>query len=327
MTTLTERIPLPEGGTRFGSTFITTWWTCPMKWANTYIRPHPTEGGHGMSSVDTPPPLGVGTAVHEALEAYYNHKTHEEIFKAIDDAIEDTEWVDPQTKLRAGEEATKLMAEYLEHSVHDVEQFDAYIHPKHGVMIERELSVPLGYKDYVVTSKPDMVVVMHDSGRLRCMEHKTVAVSRLWARKAELRCGVQGAIEIMACRHHDMDIEGVWLNAIPKGRGKKSTAPPIDRQELITHSDMELNKFKHDIVQTLQEIEDAVAMYDELVADGRTDQDAAFAAFRKNRTQCVVFGRCSFYTPCSAPLHETQLLTGGYRARKPKTQEEVADAD
>jgi hypothetical protein len=296
-----------------------------MKWANAYIRPHPTEGGHGMSPVDTATPLGVGSAVHEGLELYYKHATHDEIFAAVDKIIDDGQWVDPMTKLKAGEEATKLMAGYLDASVDDVEQFDAYRHPEHGLMIEVELEVPLGYKDYVVTSKPDMVVVMHDSGRLRCMEHKTVAVSRLWARKAELRCGVQAAIEIMACRHHQMDIEGVWLNAIPKGRGKKSTAPVIDRGELITHSDMELGKFKHDIIQTLQEIEDAVALYDEQVADGQTEQNAAFAAFRKNRTQCVVFGKCNFYVPCSAPLHETQLLTGGFRGRKPQTKEETAN--
>lgn len=324
-----EPMPTPAfqlRGSRVGSHFIDLYRTCPMKWFNSYIRPHPSEGGAGLESVRTSPALLFGWAMHEALADYYR-----------------SGWQDGRYNVESAVKMGQLALHHRSKEFDDVDQLQAEcirldglmrkyhdfygpggvvvdypnlriaVDPEGEPLIEREFECELGYENYHITSRFDGVCWFN--GYLYILEHKTTAASRLGRLFQQMGMNTQASCQAFILRHafNDWPINGILVNALVKDRSSRSKEPPFSRN-IASRSAADLEKFRVDTIRTLRHIEQDVQEYNRLVDSGMEVDDAARMVFQYHPKACVEFSACSFLPMCKAPGYES-AMAGRFRSR------------
>lgn len=326
------------GASEFGSHFITTFRDCPMKWYNSYRRPHPTiEGGVGLDFTFTPVPLMVGWLTHQGLESYYRSGWQdgaydlELAFEAVESGVANraAEFQSPEMREDCIAQTRALLTTYHDWYGPGGASPDwpnlKVLHDNEGSpLIEREFRIDMGYGGYVYTARLDTVVEF--SGYVYALEHKTTAASavgRLFQRMSMDTQATGQAFLLDQLFETTKPKQGILINALVKrvARGK----PPCLRHP-VNYTQAHFKKFRLDVISTLQKIDEACEKYEDLLNGGMDHNEAASQVFVQHTGQCVGFGPCTFLPICQNIGSEDSMATN-LRAKKiNRPNEETASA-
>lgn len=318
------------GGTRFGTSYLNKWASCPRNFFNTYLRPV-AEGdqlGTGIAPLTVSANLNRGSVFHVGLEHYYlsgcrdGEDTGEyDIHLAIDmaKAFHNTLTDRWRTSDKADEEWEKCQS-WLLHYADAVgptsvspDYPDIYIlHDGNGEpLIERTFELELS-PGYIFTSKPDALISYN--GYLNAMDHKTSAPSWIGRRLQHSETDTQFDGEILSLKtlFPDEPFRGCVVNVVKKGSPGGTTQ--MVTRTTTTRTDHELNSFRTDVTHILQEIDEAHEGWKREIERGLLDPHAVTDHYfpqRGRRTQaCYAFAdRCPFLDLCKTVEHEAATLT------------------
>jgi hypothetical protein len=330
-----QRIYLPTGGgSRFGSHYIGLSQDCKKKW---FLRfRYPTEAGRGLESIRTAKPLLMGWGAHEGLAAYY--LTGWDTTNACDtgqydiDAACDhlatmlqgraSEFEDESQVIEVIEETQTLVRKYHDHYgpggiSPDYPDLQIMAGPEGEPLIERELECSLGYKDYVFTARIDGLAMYN--GFANIFEHKTTAASSVGRLFQRMNIAMQATGQIFLVKNlmPDIQLNGCLVNTLVKNRSARAISrgeSPFMR-DITTRTNLELEKFRNDVVRELRVLEELEEEYTHLVSLGMSPGDAGNQVYTMNTSQCVQFSRCEFYGLCKSIGFENNMM-GLYRPRE-----------
>jgi hypothetical protein len=237
---------------------------------------------------------------------------YEESEKAEED------WVKAETMLR------NYYDEYsLRGNSPDYPKIQVAFDGKGVALIERTFSVELGYRDYIFTVRPDLIVL--EDGLPLVMEHKSSAYG-MWFNKRmekfEWDSQVSGETFVLhALFPGGSDkIQGVRGNVLVKG-GKTTK---VGRTPLLLRTMEDLESFRLATIDVLRQIDERVEGFWGDYWRGTPVLNAAMRHFPDHGTRtgaCEEYGGCSFLILCKyKDLHHRQLA--GFRARTPTEIEE-----
>lgn len=344
-------MPLPPaqkgGASARGSHFFKTWHTCQMRWFNEMLRPHP-DGGLGLSPSKTDRPLLLGHAFHEGMAAWYQSRCktgadngQPDLDLAIDTmrqtlASRESEYADPSDLQADLDKATSLLCQY-----HDFYGPDGLspefpdlrvVVDDEGPVVEREFQIPLGPGLPSFTCRVDLLADYTHTGHTwrSVVEHKTTSgssLSRLVSR-SHVDAQITGEILVVHQAYPEEPVPQVLLNAIVKDRGARSKLPTFQR-EFMRRPDLMLGNAYQNLRQTMEQVKDAVARYDEQVGAGADPHEAGRQVFLTNgmaNGNCVSFRPCPFITLCKSMGLEDRMIVG-FRPRSRNDDEETLDKE
>jgi hypothetical protein len=338
---LKQYIPKMEGGgSRFGTTFIKLYLTCPYQWAMAWVAPHP-DGGQGLTTRYKARPLLAGGSFHAGIERWYasrciNPSTGQltedhgrpDVERAEDDintwvAQNEGQWETPEER-----EADRTL------TIDWLRRYDEFYGPKGvvpefpdtrvyvdetGPWIEREVTIPLP-GDMEFTCRIDLVA--SHMGFPCVYEHKTSSPSSIQSLCSISHLSAQPSAELLALKvgAHLPFIPAACvmnvLNKKPPMGGKGKTLPFY--RERVSRTEADLEKFLHDVTSTLQEIEERLGAYQRLLEDGVPTYQALLTTFPRRGTftgACHSYNRkCDYWALCANTGRE-HLTAGAYRAR------------
>jgi hypothetical protein len=309
-------LPLFPGPSRFGSHFLAEFWDCPMKWALSRIAPHPSGTGLGLEPEFTAKPLKIGQEVHTGLEWYYKG-IHSKPILNIDDALEVAraentanagEYESPEVQEEVRAAVAKLLTDYHDHWTPDDLQV---IRKANAPLVERDLEVNLGYRDYLYTARVDLIATLGVFEAI-VVDHKTVDASRKGTLCRELDLSYQITGLIFLCHHllPELKIDTACGNLLIKRAGKDK-----DKCEryFTSRDDADLEKFRLDVTATMERIDKALDVYHDL-SELMEPYEAIAQAFAKQPGKDCAW--CPFATLCSNPARAKDFA-GGFRVRSP----------
>lgn len=331
-------------GSKLGWSFLQTASDCPWKWYLRNLAPWPgadvmvdpttkclsmstgerSNLSIGLQSKRFAPALSIGTWFHTGVETFYRSgisngvdtgvRSLDAAIAAINDSIDQGEASDKEREALAV--TLRLMRNYHSHYQQDSDVEVLMLDNTPG--IEYELWLDLGFKDYLFTSRLDMIY--RKNGYIYAMEHKTTAASKLG--KLISRFSIDGQVTgqyLQLVSHFPDDlIGGVTMNAAVKDRGAKSDLPSFVRRD-YARTPAQMEKFRLDIVRKLNTIDGWVEQWLEMVAKGMSFEDAALAVFdgTPNGMQCVGTGfACDFLELCQNREVLGRLLLDNYQPRE-----------
>lgn len=303
-----------KGGSRVGWHFVSLYKQCPMKWFNTYLRPH-AMGGVGHTIREHPGDARVlGTTIHAALEAWYRHDYDLDAALASAQKCADRyDWWPDDARAELFANALEVMSRHHAYcGPHGtVPECDRYVPARdgQGPLVERTFEVPLApdaidprLREYVFTAKTDLVVVEVATGKLWPMDHKSCNATTKVGLEREYRMSGQASGQLWVLKRLWPEVplgHGGLCNAVIKGAGRGK--PPREIFE-VPRSELDLKIFAHTTLRTLVAINDAVEEWYSHV-DGGADPDAAallvFDSYPDAYTCAGKWSACDFYGACA----------------------------
>lgn len=322
----------PSGGTPIGSTYLAAWANCPWEWYNLYLRPG-AEGTQGIVPVHTKPAFLKGRIFHTGLEYWYRSgcRNGEDTGEyQIDPALEAARvvWTSAEHEYESPDEwaAHWDQVSLTLRSYHDAygpggherdwPEIRVLCDERGEPLLEREYAVELGYRDFILTCKPDAIV--SHRGYVKVLEHKTSHPRYLSERLQSIHTDAQFTQECYTLRAllPELPLEGVLANVMPVPRGASSKFRVAER-ETTKRSDWDLEVFRLDSIDILQQIDDRVGRWQDLVAGGMNPTNAARMCFPSHGTRtgrCNAYRGCQFLRLCSNKEREVEMLRN-YRGR------------
>lgn len=332
-----------SGGTRFGHHYLKTFEDCPQLFFNQYVRPIERDGVkyRGISAKKTARPLLSGGLFHEGLAAWYlsgcrdGEDTGE---RDIEAALEVAKgfWEKIQGEYEGGPdgaeedwiEISALLRQYHDHHGPDgaSEYPDLRIaHDGAGVpLVERAFELSMGYpadNPYIYTVRVD-AIIERCPGFRQIFEHKTSNYRWVSTRIKTIHTDAQFTGEFAALQAlcPDDPLNGILVNVIAKGRGPRSSVA-LTTRETTTRSPGVMRAWRKTVVKTLIDIDEAVAGFDGVMAQGVDLEQAAewYFPLRGTRTgHCWSYNRlCGFASLC-----ERDNIKGELGEFKPRTASE-----
>jgi len=337
-----------NGGTPIGSGYLRAYHECPYKFFNTYLRPvGDLEDGAQLVGIQPrfkARALGLGSLFHSFMEHLYlsgcrdGEDTGEwdvdraiegtkETKRAIQDAYQDAaEWEDDyETSILLGR---CYIDRYGPHGLApDWPRFQVAFDGNGVPLIERQFSLDLGFNDYYITSKPD--IIMTRDGYLITRDHKTAARGWGQRRAANIDTDPQFTMEhmILSELFPEEAFEGSEVNIIVKGLVPASKAERFFRNT-TTRSLADIASFKADTIDLLQKIDTAVANFTELwesTGDLELSAGLAFPRHGVRTDACHAFNRaCDFIDLCVYKDNIGNNL-GAFKPRRVERQEVIEE--
>jgi hypothetical protein len=320
-TTLMTLLPqgdLAKGGTRVGWSFLKSFSDCEMQWFNTYIRPHRrVPGAFGHAFVERSGPRSNGTLVHHGLQNWYlsdcdldaqgrcrkDHDPTVEPNYSLDQAIgviapfvaENYPHWDSEEAAKAIGDAQALL-----------ERHHAYCGPGGTIpegriwrvahdgdnvpFVERTFEIPLGYKDFVFTSKADVVFTGH--GSLYPCDHKTHDASKVPAklRQYHLDGQITGQVWVLRMLWDSIPDSGGLLKPRDQwitGEGglvsiivkRAAASKPPRLLEIMPRSTTDMETFRSSAVRKLKRMNERIEEWQGHVSAGMDPDAAALITF------------------------------------------------
>lgn len=312
---MTNPLPIPtpdrEGGSPFGSSFIKGWWECPKKWWYGFLAPHP-KGGLGLESQFLAKPLAIGIVVHKWLEVFYITGNAEAADQAVTNWFKDYQGPEIMDLGDVDDMVTTLVSNYL-----DYERTNPLVplSLENGPLLECNLAINLGYNGYIYTARLDGVVTNTEDGYNYILENKTVDVSRYQELVGSVDFDIQFTGQNFLAHHllPTLNIQGVLVNILKKRVGKNNSEK-IDRR-ISYPNPQKLEKFRLDITRTLENIDQSIAEYDELVSLAMPPYEAARQVYdERGDRKC---NWCEFKEICRNPT-KAEAFASPFLARASK---------
>lgn len=338
-TTLMTLLPqgdLAKGGSRVGWSFLRSFSQCETLWFNTYLRPHArVPGAHGHTFPERPSARSLGTIVHHMLQNWYlsdceldaqgrckkDHDPTREAAYSLDYAISVCA---PFVEATYSGWSEEERAEYIGKACELFERHHAYCgpggtlpesrllrvaHDGEGVpLVERTFELPLGYADYIFTSKVDLVVSAY--GKLFPLDHKThdAGVVPKKLRAYALDGQISGQVWVLRAlwdtnsagllkpRGEWITGDGGYVNIIVK---RAAASRPPRMLELMARSETDLEVFRANTVRKLKRMNERIEEWQGHVSAGM-DPDAAALLTFDSYPSGDVCGEwpCDFYQGC-----------------------------
>lgn len=327
--------PSPDGGSRIGNSYLSTFAECPKRWFNVFLRPMEwkTEDGtsmvsEGVAPKHTDPNLSKGRVFHEGMAAWLASGVKdgedtgqydlEVALAAVDKAAAACrpEYSDPA---QADEDHTTMRALIISYheaygpgaAAHDFPEIKVCADPEGHPLVEREFVCDLGYGGYVYTCRADAIV--DHLGFLKVFEHKTSTVRGVGGRLRTIHRDSQFTGELFTLAHHFVEhpLNGALCNVVPKDRGANSKWGVAER-ETTTRTPEQLEQWRVDTVGLLRRIDESVHDYKLARARGRFVEEAAsetFPELGEHTGRCYKFNReCEFFDVCQRKGREESVL-------------------
>ncbi len=139
-----------------------------MKWFNNYYRPMPSPAiGFGLEPVDTSIPLIYGWAIHEALAEYYRSGFVDGFDTGIRDiaqgskkliaALESRRAENPDGVEKIFSKCEGLFVRYAEYDEVEKDVLRILSDSNGEPLIECEYEIELGYKNFIFTTRFDVI--------------------------------------------------------------------------------------------------------------------------------------------------------------------------
>ena len=328
MTRFIPRETLGGGGSLIGNTYLSTFWKCPRKWFNHYLRPYVTQDGTGESEGIRPrfqsEDLLKGGTFHEAMEALYKsgcrdgEDTGEWDLNLAQDVLE-AEHLKRQPEyehLHKWEEDQGLLNQMLVNYYNtcgpggdkqDYPQIKV-LHDGNGEpLIERDFTIDLGYGGYYYTCRVDLLMEYH--GRPRVMEHKTSAYG-MWVNKraASIHFDSQftGELLVLKSLFPEEPLDGAVVNIIIKG-GKTE----LVRREHTIRDDEDLRTYRYSCLDVLKQIDQRVERFRDALVKGIPMQTAVnlyFPDHGERTGACLEYRGCEYQRLCRNKGREAKIL-------------------
>lgn len=331
----------PDAGSLVGVHYMMEFIKCPRKWFYRYYQPvTEEESGEqvhtGIEPQDTAHPLLTGGVFHTALEGYYasgirdGEDTGEyQLEQALSEMK--TAW-NSRKDFYYTEEAAEKELDMVQNMI--IAYYDRFgpkspnpDYPKIKVLcdtngepyIEREFATPLGYSNYFLTCKADMII--SDIGYVKVMEHKTSVASYITSRLSSIHHDAQFTGEIYTLNKNmpeNMKLFGVKANVVQKNRSPRSKYDIAER-DTTNRTAAQLADFASAAVDTLRQIDDRVANYEDWVNVKGVDQPTAIGVWFPIQGafngECEAYRRhCDYYSLCKQP-EKAQKLLGIFKPR------------
>lgn len=299
----------PTGGSRIGWSALSQFAECEFNWFLSYVVPHP-KGGFGIGQGDARA-LWVGAMFHEAMKAWFL-SAPETAQYSLDAALSALETSvrenglrerDPDRAAEWESETAQLFRRYALEcgptgADPDGDRFRVAFDAE-GPLVEREFEVDLGYNGYYYTTRIDLVAWdAATPNQLLVVEHKTCDVSRAGSALRGYALDPQLSGETLA-------VAAAWqrpvvpvINMVKKRAAQKN---PCRAWEPMPRSQVDLEKFRIDVVRRLKRMDEKVEEYKELVARGVPALEAGSMVFdgSPKGKVCADQGRqCAFYDAC-----------------------------
>jgi hypothetical protein len=328
-----------EGGTLVGTSYSSEFAGCPYSWFNSYRRPHPDDltAQAGIQPRFTSPFLLAGRTVHVGMATWYGSGIQDGAdtgARDIDLAIEAAR-VSHKGSLRDYESSDRAeedwqMTEVLLRSYHDRygpkgsapewPELQVVTDGKGEALIEREFKIDLGYRNYIFTSRPDLIITLR--GLLRTRDHKSSIGRFVGERREWTHWDPQFKGEALALTtlFPDEPLDGAEANILVKARSPKSKFDIAER-ETMKWTETDLWAYKLELIDVLQQIDDRVQRYQLLTTNGHEPEAAACVAFPRHgtRTQkCTAYGGCQYQILC----RNKERINEGLRHFRPRLTED-----
>jgi len=336
-----------DAGSLIGIHYINEFIKCPRRWFRKYFQPLPDEDtgklvNVGIEPQETAPALLAGGFFHTALEAYYNsgivdgEDTGNYNLDATLAAMEEG-WQKRKDSYHAEEDADndhdmiqRMLIAYYDRfgpqsANPDYPKIKVLCDPEGKPYIEREWLTPLGYSNYFLTSKIDLLII--DGGYVKAMEHKTSVASFVGNTLSGIHHNSQFTAEIYTLTHNmpNSRLYGIKVNVITKNRSARSKYDVAER-DTTNRTDDQLADFANTAVDTLRQIDDRVAKYEEWLDKGIPEHEALsvwFPAQGQFNNECYAYNRpCDYYALCKQPERANNML-GLFRPRTKPVSEAV----
>lgn len=308
-----------KGGSRFGWHFLAEYKTCAMKWFNRYVRPHPTGTGWGCAPRTVGDPLELGTFCHRGFQGWYESAPHTGQYD-VERAIDAIDTHAARVRHLLGEERT---ARLHAAAVNILLKHHAYCGPGGTLpeyptwrvaclgdkpVVEHTFEVPLGWRDYVFTSAPDVVMV-GPGDKLYPMDHKTTAPNRVNVVRNEYRLSGQITGQLWAMRElwGDRVAHSGLVNIVIK-EGAATRAPR--ELYLADRLPVDFETFRNNTVRIMKRMNEDVEEWRAHCAAGMDPDAAALIVFDSHpsgRTCANDWWPCDFYEACA-----TRSEAGGW---------------
>lgn len=311
-----------DGGTPVGSSYMNTYVRCPYLFFNQYIRPigDLEDGGQliGIQPRFRSPALSGGSMFHSYMEHLYlsgcrdGHDTGEWDFDFAINAMEVCR-EEVRSGYREPEQCDidfnemRLLAEYYvqqygkQGAQPEWPEFQVAFDEEGKPLIERAFELDMGFNDYYITSKPD--IIMTRNGYLITRDHKTAARGWGQRRSANIDTDPQFTMEhmILSELFPELAFEGSEVNIIVKGLKHGTKAQRFFRNT-TTRTLTDIRVFKADTIDLLHKIDESVSQFKDLLERTGDVELAASLAFPRHgvRTDaCHAFSRsCDFIDLC-----------------------------
>ena len=340
---------LQKGGSRVGWSFLRSFKECPMKWYNTYLRPHRrVPGAYGHTFPSRYNARELGTLCHHVLQLWYlsdcdiepcsptpadctlphahgrclkaphEHRGEYDLNAALASLPEFVvthypHW-DNETCAEAIGDCTSLMERHVAYCGPGgtVPEFRTWQVAHDGAnipLIERTFELPLGYADYIFTSKAD--VVMQGYGKLYPFDHKThdagVVSKKLRAYSVDGQ--ITGQVWVLRALWDTDPTTGLlkppaeWLtgdggcvNIIVK---RAAASKPPRMLEIMGRTPLDLEMFRTSTVRTLKRMNELVEEWQGHVSAGMDPDAASLVTFDSfpSGDMCGEWP-CDFYDGC-----------------------------
>lgn len=305
---------------RFTYSAISTFLNCRRKYWYRYIR--------CLEQKDRPVWFATGTAIHMALEHWYNGMSVDEVQRIIADYFTDThpETDDAERQKEWQEQyelAAKMFANYVQQ--YPQEQFK---------VLATEVEFDLKVGKVLLSGKIDALIEYN--GKLWLMEHKTARYINYDYRK-KLSMDLQNTLYTWAMsKWQGQPIAGVLYNVLAKDfpkkpevlkSGKLSTAKSQSTTPELYRAAIKENGLREDdYLEYLNWLEGNQKdyFYREWLPIGKDEQAnvlseikkvirdarAKSACYYRNTAQCHSFGQCGYWDACVSPDPEGVLEVG-----------------
>jgi hypothetical protein len=331
-----------SGGTPFGNSYCSLYANCPLAFFYYYVypmeKPNPGPVAKGITQRFTRPYLLLGQYFHTGMEGLYR--------SGCVDGVDTGEWdvehaiqvmrVEYEKSLVEYEESERAekdwgLAESMLRNYYDEYSLNGLTPDYPGMqvmfngdgepLIEKQFSIELGYRDYIYTCRPDLIVT--ENGRLKVMEHKTSAYG-MWLNKRiekfDWDSQATGETFVLHALFPGSKIEGVIGNVLVKGGKTKK----VERTR-VSRAVLDIESFILATINVLKRIDEAVEGFWGEYWRGCTIQHAAMKYFPDHGTRtgyCAEYGGCQFGVLCRFKDLQTQQI-GGFR---PRTQDETVES-
>lgn len=339
---LAKYVPTTTGGSRFGLSFLKSWFECPYRAACQYLMPHPD--GRGLQAHHKARPLIAGGLFHAAIEPWYvsrciNKSTGEfqedngqpdlEYAQHVLDtwaAQHSGEWEDPIERDTDTQLCRDWLLRYHNHYgpqgvEPDWPNLKVYV-DETGPWVEREVVLPLA-EGLEATCRIDLIA--SDLGHPVVVEHKTTSASYYFSLLRSMHIAAQPSMELLCLR------EAAKLPFLPTacvvnvlnknpGRAKDAKTPPFGR-ERVSRTEQEIDHFRRNLMRWLGTIERWLEEFEKLCGTDPEPRDVLEAigtVFPRTGTltgQCYTYSRpCEMWPICASTGREA-VVVNTYRAR------------
>jgi hypothetical protein len=278
-----QPLVVPNGPSRSGSHYLSTWRLCPRLWFWQYGFEF-----SGLMTRRTAPALSLGILVHAGIAAHLVGQSTSDAMDQVDISTVDGVASDIRQTAKA------LVTGYITHYQHDpvVVWID-----NDGPVVEREYVLDLGH-GHEFTSRVDSVRNL--DGFASVYEIKTTSPQFMGELKSQFRYSTQVSGEYAVLRTYFPDVYGsVVADIINKGAGRGPNAKtlPFERT-MVSRTAAQLASFAEDARTTFDQIDQAMVQY----ADANAESMRMFPATGQSHGACSRYNRdCEFFNLCQNP--------------------------